>query len=204
MKISKPLIGFIVIVVLAMGLGGLIISGVFAPAAGQKALNSNNQVAEDIIVAEKTAAKDDIPAEKLAVITTQDGTQHRFGVELAITEQQRAKGMMYRTSMPENEGMLFIFDANEEQSFWMRNTLIPLDMIFINADGTIHKIHKNAVPHDTKPIFSEGDVPYVMEINGGLSDILGIAVGDRVDHQAFNKEKATSAPRIPTGDEPLE
>ncbi|MCI5059520.1 MAG: DUF192 domain-containing protein, partial [Alphaproteobacteria bacterium] len=96
------------------------------------------------------------------------------------------KGLMHRTELPENAGMLFWFGGREqERRFWMKNTLIPLDMLFIKANGTIHHIHENAVPHDLTGISSKGPVAAVLEINGGLSQTWVLAAGDRVVHPYF-------------------
>lgn len=118
-------------------------------------------------------------------IQTQSGKLYNFGVELALTPAEQSKGLMYRTVLPENAGMLFYFGANQPRSFWMRNTLIPLDIIFIKLDGTIHHIHENAIPKDETPISSLGSVGAVLEINGGLSRKLGIQPGDKIKHQFF-------------------
>ncbi len=119
------------------------------------------------------------------VILTHNGDVHRFNVELALTPQDQAKGLMHRTSLAEDAGMLFYFDMPREQSFWMKNTLISLDLIFITQEGVIHHIHKNAIPKDETPLPSKGVVVSVLEINGGLSDKLKIKAGDKVKHSFF-------------------
>ncbi|MAZ76889.1 MAG: hypothetical protein CMH31_06280 [Micavibrio sp.] len=93
---------------------------------------------------------------------------------------------MHRTTLAENAGMLFYFGAEQPRSFWMKNTLIPLDLIFVKLDGTIHHIHENAIPKDETPLPSQGNVGAVLEINGGLSKKLGIKPGDTIKHQFFN------------------
>ena len=118
-------------------------------------------------------------------VQTQAGKKYDFAVELALTPEEQAKGLMYRTTLADNAGMLFYFGAEAPRSFWMRNTLIPLDIIFVKLDGTIHHIHENAIPKDETPIPSLGDVGAVFEINGGLSKKLGIKPGDRIKHQFF-------------------
>lgn len=119
-------------------------------------------------------------------IVTADGREVDFEVELAITEEQKATGLMNRLEMPENAGMLFYFKQEQEVRFWMKNTLIPLDMIFIKVDGTIHHIHENAVPLDLTGVPSNGVVSAVLEINGGLSEKLRLSVGDKVKHRVFD------------------
>lgn len=118
-------------------------------------------------------------------IRTSSGEVHPFKIELALTPQEQAQGLMNRTSMAENAGMLFVFGDEAPRAFWMKNTLIPLDMIFIRKDGTIHHIHENAIPHDLTSVPSEGPVSAVLEINGGLTTKLGIAKGDTVRHVLF-------------------
>ena len=115
------------------------------------------------------------------VIESAGGQTHAFGVEVAATPQAQAQGLMGRTQMADDEGMIFLFGQPPRiASFWMKNTLIPLDMIFIKADGRIGHIHANARPHDLTSIPSQVPVVAVIEINGGLAAKLGIAEGDQV------------------------
>lgn len=118
------------------------------------------------------------------VIVTEKGPQ-RFKVELADNDASRAKGMMFRTSMAPDAGMLFDFKQEQPASFWMRNTLIPLDMLFIKADGTILNIHQRAIPRDETGINSAGPVRAVLELNGGTVSRLGIKPGDKLQHAIF-------------------
>ncbi len=118
------------------------------------------------------------------VIQTAKGPQ-RFRVELADNDQSRSRGMMFRTSMAPDAGMLFDFKQEQMASFWMRNTLLPLDMLFIKADGTILNIHQRAIPGDETGINSAGPVRAVLEVNGGTTARLGIKAGDRVEHAIF-------------------
>ncbi len=97
---------------------------------------------------------------------------------------------MFREEMPLSAGMLFIFDSAGSVAFWMRNTLIPLDMIFLGPDGTVSKIHENAIPLDETPIFGGNDIQYVLEINGGLAAQLGLSEGAVAQHPAFDPEIA--------------
>jgi uncharacterized protein len=92
---------------------------------------------------------------------------------------------MFRTSLPDGQGMLFDFSPEQNVSMWMKNTLIPLDMVFIAGDGTIRHIHANAVPHSTDTVPSEFPVRAVLEINGGSAKLLGIKPGDKVKHPIF-------------------
>ncbi len=114
------------------------------------------------------------------VVETAEGRSHAFSVEVVTTPQEMALGLMYRTQLAADAGMLFVYPAPRETSFWMQNTYLPLDMLFINDDGVIHHIAKRTVPLSTAPVPSNGPVRAVLEINGGASDRLGIAPGDRV------------------------
>jgi uncharacterized membrane protein (UPF0127 family) len=118
------------------------------------------------------------------VIQTAKGPQ-RFRVELADNDMSRSRGMMFRTSMAPDAGMLFDFKQEQMASFWMRNTLLPLDMLFIKADGTILNIHQRAIPRDETGINSAGPVRAVLEVNGGTTARLGIKAGDKVEHTIF-------------------
>lgn len=123
----------------------------------------------------------ELPVEEL-VVKTAAGDTHKFHVELALTPDAAMKGLMDRKEMPEDHGMLFVFNDVRPRNFWMKNTLIPLDIIFINTDGTIRHIHENAVPHDETAIPSNGPVQYVLELNGGMAAKMGLKPGDMV-HQ---------------------
>lgn len=108
----------------------------------------------------------------------------RFSVEVADDPAEQAQGLMHRTSMPMGAGMYFVNERPRSTSFWMRNTLIPLDMLFIDAQGVVKHIHHNAVPLDETPIPGGDDILTVLEINGGLAARLGIKVGSLVRHPA--------------------
>jgi uncharacterized protein len=112
---------------------------------------------------------------------------HVFAVEIANTEPEREKGLMFRKSLPEGQGMLFDFHQEQPVSFWMRNTYIPLDMIFIRADGRILHIVENAEPLSERMIPSNGPVLAVLEVIAGTVRKLGIAPGDRVAHPIFRR-----------------
>ena len=108
--------------------------------------------------------------------------EYRFNVEVVDTPESRAQGLMFRTELAEDAGMLFDFKEEREVSFWMQNTLIPLDMIFIGADGVVDTIHVNARPQDPTSIPSEVPVQFVLEIPGGRSVEIGLKPGDTVQH----------------------
>jgi uncharacterized membrane protein (UPF0127 family) len=120
-------------------------------------------------------------AENQLVLHTATG-EHSFTVELVDTPESRAKGLMFRDELADDAGMLFDFKEERPVSFWMQNTLIPLDMIFIDAQGVIKNIHVNARPLDPTGIPSDGAVQYVLEIAGGRSTEIGAKVGNTVEH----------------------
>ncbi|MEX3315203.1 DUF192 domain-containing protein [Sulfitobacter sp. PS-8MA] len=109
----------------------------------------------------------------------------RFSVEVADDPAERAQGLMHREQLPLSAGMLFIYDTPQPLSFWMRNTLIPLDLLFIDAQGVVQRIHHSAKPLDETPIPGGDDLLAVLEINGGLSRRMGITEGTQLRHAAF-------------------
>jgi uncharacterized membrane protein (UPF0127 family) len=110
----------------------------------------------------------------------------RFTVEVADEPAERAQGLMNRESMPRSAGMLFLYEAPQRATFWMRNTLIPLDMIFMDETGTVTHIHENAIPLDETTIDGGAGVLAVLEINGGLSGAIGIDVGSELRHPGLD------------------
>lgn len=112
-------------------------------------------------------------------IQTRQGVR-AFKIEMATTDEQRERGLMFRESLASDHGMLFIFDTPQTVNFWMKNTLIPLDIVFIKGNGTISHIHRMAVPHDESLISSGEPVKMVLEIAGGQADKQGIGVGDTI------------------------
>ena len=119
-----------------------------------------------------------------------DWGQARFSVELADTPQTRSRGLMFRESMPRSSGMLFIYDSPQRATFWMRNTLIALDMIFTDEAGVVRHVHHDAIPGDETTIDGGEGVLTVLEINGGLARAMGITVGSEMRHPAFAADKA--------------
>jgi uncharacterized protein len=106
---------------------------------------------------------------------------HRFTVEVARTPDEQAQGLMNRQSLGPDRGMIFPFDQPRQATFWMKNTLIPLDLIFIRSDGTIESIAANTVPLSLETVPSQGAVAAVLEIAGGRAAELGIKAGDKVE-----------------------
>lgn len=115
--------------------------------------------------------------------------RHVIAVELAETEREKAVGLMFRTELDRRAGMLFSYPRPQELTMWMRNTYIPLDMVFIRADGVVHRIEENTEPFSEKIIASQGDVVAVLELAGGVARELGLKPGHRVEHGTF-KAKA--------------
>lgn len=124
--------------------------------------------------------------EKTITIATKKGDKFAFDVELATDAAQQRQGLMFVKEMPLGSGMLFLFKAAAERQFWMKDTLIPLDIIFLEADGRIQHVHSMAKPQDMSHITSGKPSKAVLEINGGVADRLGIEAGDVVHHSFFN------------------
>ncbi len=114
----------------------------------------------------------------------------RFVIEIADTNELRATGLMNRESMDAFSGMLFVYDAPRSVSFWMKNTLIPLDMLFIGETGEVLRIHENAIPLDATSIPGGTDIQYVFEINGGMASLLGITEGAQIKHPQIDADLA--------------
>lgn len=117
-----------------------------------------------------------------------DFGQATFSIDVADDARERAQGLMFVEQMPLLSGMLFVYERPQTVSFWMKNTLIPLDMLFASPRGEILHIHENAIPGDTTSITGGDGVQMVLEINGGLSTRLGIAVGDVMQHPSFGND----------------
>ncbi len=137
---------------------------------------------------EPTGPQPTLPKEKL-VITTRDGRSLTFDVEMATTIQQQMTGLMFRTEVPPDGGMLFVWEEPQNSQMWMKNTLIPLDMVFINQDGTIRSIAENTVPRSLATIDSRGPVRATLELQGGATAKDNIRVGDVVHAPAFGNAK---------------
>lgn len=136
-------------------------------------------------LAQATPAAPAAALETLAIVSADK--RHAFQVEVMRTPEQRARGLMHRRYMPADRGMLFDFARVEPVAMWMENTFIPLDMLFIRADGTIARIAENTEPLSQRTIPSGEPVLSVLEINGGVSRTLGIKPGDRIEHPLFKR-----------------
>ncbi|HEX4303135.1 MAG TPA: DUF192 domain-containing protein [Rhizomicrobium sp.] len=136
-----------------------------------------------IFSAADAAAAHGLPVETVVVAT--HGGPRSFTMEVAADDASRATGLMHRTHLAKDAGMLFDFGKPVMTAFWMKDTPLPLDMLFVRADGTISTVAANAVPFSTAEISSAEPIRAVIEINGGLARTLGIAPGDRVRAPIF-------------------
>ncbi len=127
-----------------------------------------------------------LAADARTLVFKTDSGPHSFTIELAGTEQQRVMGLMYRRSLPADAGMLFLYDTPQPILMWMKNTIIPLDMIFIGADRRVHRIEKRTEPFSTALIPSDGAVQGILEVNAGTADAIGLKPGDEVVYPDFD------------------
>ena len=123
-------------------------------------------------------------------LRTPEGARHRFNVEIADTDETRARGLMFREVLPRSSGMLFVYDRPVRAAFWMENTLIFLDMIFVDAKGEVTSVHHRARPLDRTVIDGGPGVLAVLEINGGMAAPMGIVPGTVLRHPAFGADAA--------------
>ncbi len=117
----------------------------------------------------------------------------RFNIEVADTGAERAQGLMNRKKLAKSSGMLFVYQTPQRAGFWMKNTLIPLDMIFADATGLVTRVHSNAKPLDKTRIDGGDGVAFVLEINGGLAKRLGIVEGSELRHPVIEQTNAVWA-----------
>jgi uncharacterized membrane protein (UPF0127 family) len=134
--------------------------------------------------AEPTGPQPELPKERL-VIVTRDGKEHVFNVEMALKPEQQITGLMFREHIPEDGGMLFDWGRDQESQMWMKNTVSPLDMLFISADGKVKHIAENTVPRSLAVIDSAGPVRATLEVAAGTAERLDIRVGDTVKQRIF-------------------
>lgn len=146
----------------------MIAAALLSACASQKSDNATNVAAPD-------AQEGHIP-----LIIRTSGTRHRFAVEVALSAQDQARGLMFRKELAPDGGMIFPMFPPRTASFWMKDTLIPLDMLFVRTDGTIVFIKANATPYSREPVSAGVPVAAVLELAGGRAAELGIREGDRV------------------------
>jgi len=126
------------------------------------------------------------PFEPLQLMTATGA--HDLKIERAVTPEAQALGLMYRTELAADSGMLFVHDKPRDVAMWMKNTYIPLDMVFLKADGTVHRIEHKTEPHSEAMISSNGPVAAVLEIAGGAAERYGLKPGDKVRHPFFTSQ----------------
>ncbi len=136
-------------------------------------------------------ANDTLQASELSQLSiqTQSGVSHKFEVEVAKTADQQRHGLMFRNTMPKNQGMLFIYDEPKILSMWMKNTYIPLDMLFVDKNGKVINIIKETTPLSLEVLSSSRPAVAVLEINAGVSEELSIQAGDAVLHSELEEHK---------------
>jgi uncharacterized membrane protein (UPF0127 family) len=132
-----------------------------------------------------TGPQPKLPTEQLTIVSD-DGKPHVFTVEVAASEQQQDTGLMFRTSVPADTGMLFPWPQPQVSEMWMKNTIEPLDMVFIGADGTVKAIAENTVPYSLRVISSGVPVLATLELQAGITETLDINVGDKVIAKQFD------------------
>jgi uncharacterized membrane protein (UPF0127 family) len=134
------------------------------------------------------SAQQDVEFERDTLsIVARRGDVFEFNVELAETSEQKSRGLMFRREMADNEGMLFLHRRDRVLTMWMANTFLPLDMLFIERDGTIARIEENTIPQSRDVISSRKRVRAVLELNAGTARNLGISAGDKVVYERFNQ-----------------
>ncbi|WP_298955154.1 DUF192 domain-containing protein [uncultured Methylobacterium sp.] len=136
-----------------------------------------------LLLAGPAHAADPSSTEPLTIVSR--GGRHAFTVEVMRNEADRARGLMFRRSMAADHGMLFDFEQVEPVTMWMKNTYLPLDMLFLRADGTVARIAADTEPLSTRTIPSGEPVLGVLELNAGTAAKLGLRAGDRVEHPLF-------------------
>ena len=141
-----------------------------------------------VLVGVRSTADTNCTHEQISIYY-QNQQQAKFCVELAINNKERQRGLMFRKGLRPSDGMMFVYEQPQSVSFWMKNTSIPLDIIFADEAGVITKIFENALPFSTTSIFGGYDVQYVLEINAGLTKSLGIKTGGLIKHSLVHPEE---------------
>jgi len=150
--------------------GGLLLVGLFVAILAQPACASGDRV--------------EFPTDRLVVVSA-DGTRHEFNVELAVTPSQRSRGLMFRPALAADAGMLFLFDREAPRTFWMKDTIVPLDIIFLDKSGRVVSVAADATPYSTDPIPSGAPAAGVLEVAAGTSARLGVDETAYVEYRAF-------------------
>jgi uncharacterized membrane protein (UPF0127 family) len=137
------------------------------------------------LIAMPLAAAAESACQNASVTLRGDWGSARFNIEIADDREEQALGLMNREHLPASAGMLFVYPAPQKAQYWMRNTLIPLDMLFVDAQGVVQHIHHDAVPLDETLIYGGDKILAVLEINGGMADRMGISEGTELHHRVF-------------------
>lgn len=154
----------------------LLLSGVAFPAVGQDSKS------------EPTQAQPELQKQALTIVS-RGGVRHDFNVELARTPREQQVGLMFRQSIADNGGMLFIWPYPQQSEMWMENCPVPEDMLFVDADGVIRHIAENTVPQSLAHVSSNGLVKATIELQGGITARLDIRVGDRIENKSFEQAR---------------
>ena len=157
-----------------------ILLGALALAACNGIASSSAKGDDGSCVAGRAISPSPAGLDQTSLCVTSNGKVHAFTVEIARTSPQQARGLMFRNELADDKGMIFPFDETRMASFWMKNTFIPLDIIFVRTDGKIQNIAANTTPYSTDPVESTAPVAAVLELRGGLAAELGIKAGDTV------------------------
>lgn len=131
-----------------------------------------------------------LPVDATALTIHSGNEQHNFQIEVADEPLERQRGLMHRRNMSEDRGMLFVFDGEGRRSFWMQNTPLPLDLLFISSNGRIEAIEQGE-PFSTASIAPDVPASFVLELNAGTAQKLGISIGDRVEHPVLLQHQET-------------
>ncbi|MGE0698934.1 MAG: DUF192 domain-containing protein [Hyphomicrobiaceae bacterium] len=138
-----------------------------------------------LLSAPSSSALAEMRKEPLKLITASG--EHTFTIEVADTPGEKARGLMFRRSLADDAGMIFPYEPPQEATMWMKNTYISLDMVFIRADGVVHRIERGTEPFSEAVIASNGDVAAVLELKAGIASKIGLKPGDRAEHRLFGK-----------------
>lgn len=133
----------------------------------------------------QTAAQATLPMDRLAIVTSRG--RYDFDVEIADDPAEQASGLMFRETMAPRHGMLFDFGETRMVNMWMRNTPLPLDMVFIRSDGTVARVAERTTPFSEEIVSSGEAVAYVLELNAGIANLIGLKPGDRIESPALGK-----------------
>ncbi len=172
----------LIVVLMIAAIASMIIPGLLPPPGRKPARKAKRNPQPQ---AQQRESIPEPPFTKEGELTFVDGKTgkpiRKIDIEKAETDQERQQGLMYRRSMTDSQGMLFIMEKSAPQSFWMRNTYMPLDIIFVDENNVILNIHQNARPRSDTPLPSQGNAKYVVEVIGGFTQAYGVKPGDKIE-----------------------